>query len=177
MKLYFVRHGETDASAKMLGGQFISELDEPLNALGIQQANDLAEQLKTVQFDVIISSPYKRAYGTAEIVNKYHSLAIKTDTAWREREAGDHLDTSRWHEMFDFDKNITVPDGESLQQFWDRVYAAIDKLKREYATKTVLLTSHGGVHHALYAYANKLPLKGNMRLVLLKNCEYRIYDL
>ena len=61
MKLFFVRHGQTDANARMVGGQFIQELDEPLNQIGIEQANELAEQLKDMEFDAIISSPLKRA--------------------------------------------------------------------------------------------------------------------
>ncbi len=44
MELYFVRHGETDV-----------ELDEPLNKSGIQQAQELARQLKEIKFDAICS--------------------------------------------------------------------------------------------------------------------------
>lgn len=43
MKLYFARHGQTDANANMISGQSISELNEPLNQLGIEQAKELAE--------------------------------------------------------------------------------------------------------------------------------------
>lgn len=177
MKLYFARHGQTDANASMVNGQSISELDGPLNQLGIQQANELAEQLKDVRFDVIISSPLKRAHQTAELVNKHHSLPIKVDSVWREREAGVYIDINTWNDMFDFDKNIQVENGESLGGFFDRVYMAIDNLRSEYSDKTVLVVSHGGVQHALYAYTNKLTLSGNMRISPMKNCEYRIYDL
>lgn len=177
MNLYFARHGQTNANANMIGGQHISELDESLNQVGIQQAKDLAEQLKEVKLDAIISSPLKRAYQTAEFINKHHNTAIKIDSAWRERQAETYIDINSWNDLFDFDKNIPIENGESLKEFFERVYLAIDTLKNEYADKTVLVVSHGGVQHALYAYANKLPLSGNIRISPMKNCEHRIYKL
>jgi broad specificity phosphatase PhoE len=177
MKLYFARHGQTDANAKMVSGQSIAELDEPLNQLGVQQANELAEQLKNIKFDAIISSSLKRAYQTAEQVNKYHNLPVKVSEVWRERQAEVYIDKDTWNDLFDFDKNIPIENGESLPDFFERVYRAINNLKREYDDKTILIVSHGGVQHALYAYANKLPLSGNVRISPMKNCEYRIYEI
>lgn len=177
MKLYFARHGQTNANASMTNGQSIAELDEPLNKTGVNQANELADQLKNIPFDVIISSPLKRALQTAEIVNRYHHKDIVTDENWRERQAETYIDANTWHNLFDFDKNIQIENGESLQQFFDRAYTAIEKLTKEYADKTVLMVSHGGMQHALYAYANKLEHRGNMRISPMKNCEWRLYEL
>lgn len=177
MKLYFVRHGQTDANVAMNNGQLIGEYDEPLNVIGIKQAEDLAEQLKDSKFDAIISSPLLRAKQTAEIVNKYHDLPIVFDAAWRERQADTYIDPESWNDLFDFDKNIQVANSESLGDFFDRIYVALDKLKNEYANSTILVVSHGGVHHALYAYVNKLPHTGNVRISRVQNCEYRMYDL
>jgi broad specificity phosphatase PhoE len=177
MKLYFARHGQTDANAKMVSGHFIEDLDEALNQTGVEQAKELAEQLKDVQLDAIIASPLKRAYQTAELVNTYHGLPIIVDVVWRERRAGTYIDLRSWNDLFDFDKNISVEDGESLEEFFERIYAAIDNLKTKYINKTVLVVSHGGVQHAVYAYANRLPLSGNIRVSRLKNCEYRVYEL
>lgn len=177
MKLYFARHGQTNANASMTNGQSIAELDEPLNQTGVQQANELAEQLRNINFDVIVSSPLKRALQTAEIVNKYHNLKIVLEDSWQERQAGTYIDANSWHDLFDFDKNIEIKDGESIGDFFARAYGAIEKLKNEYADKTILVVSHGGIQHALYAYANKLTLAGNMRISPMKNCEYRLYEL
>jgi broad specificity phosphatase PhoE len=176
MKLYFARHGHTDASEQTIPNKTTGEVDEPLNSVGIQQADKLAEQLKDIQFDVIISSPLKRAYQTAEIVGKKHSLTIKVEDALREREIGGHVDSNVWNDLFDFDKNIVPKKGEVLKDFYDRVYTTIDSLKRKYNDKTILIISHGGVNLALYAYIKELPLSGNMRISPMKNCEYRIYE-
>ena len=161
----------------MVHGQSIAELDEPLNQLGIQQAKELAKELEAITFDAIISSSLKRAYQTAELVNEYHHLPLETDDVWRERKAESYIDINSWNDLFDFDKNIQLENGESLTEFFERIYAALDTLKQEYDNQTILVVSHGGVQHALYAYANKLPWAGNMRISPMKNCEYRIYNL
>lgn len=177
MKLYFARHGHTDANASSPISQINGEIDEPLNYDGIQQANELAEQLKDLHFDVIITSPLKRAYQTAEIVNKYQGIPIEVDPIWREREIGEYTNLETWNELFDFDQNFSLNNSENLKDFFIRVYGAIEDIKQKYKGKTVLLVSHGGVHLALYAYVNKLPLAGNMRVNPMKNCEYRIYEI
>lgn len=177
MKLYFVRHGQTDANASMTNGHSIAELDEPLNAIGIKQAEELAEQLKDIKFDALVSSPLKRAVQTAEIINKYHHLDIITDNAWRERQAETYIDANSWHDLFDFDKNIQIENGESLHEFFERVESAIRRLRKNHNNKSVLVVSHGGVQHVLYAYANKLKRTGNMRISPMKNCEWRLYKL
>lgn len=157
MKLYFARHGHTDAGIDSPLDPANGEIDEPLNQEGIQQANDLSEQLRDVEFDAIISSPLKRAFETAEIVNKYHQLPIEINKNWREREIGEYVDLETWNYLFDFDKNIQLNKFETLDNFFDRVYSAVADLKQNYAGKTILITSHIGVHNALYAYVNQLP--------------------
>lgn len=177
MKLYFVRHGHTDASTDSKPSTDGGEIDEPLNAVGIQQAKDLAEELKDIHFDAIITSPMKRAYQTAEAVKVYHDLPFIVDAAWREREVGGYVELEVWKTLFDFDTNITPPRGENLQDFFERIYTAIERLKDSYKDKTVLIVSHGGVHLAVYTYANNFPLTGKLQIDPLKNCEYRVYEI
>lgn len=174
MELYFVRHGQTDQNVKMDGNPAD---DVSLNQLGEQQAKDLAVELKDVKIDAIISSILNRAKQTAELINEYHQLPIKLDPTWRERDLQSYLALDVWHDAFDFDKNIQLENSESLVDFFDRIYAALDRLKQDYPGKAVLVVSHGGVQNCVYAYANKLPLSGNMRTNPMKNCELRIYKL
>jgi broad specificity phosphatase PhoE len=172
MKIYFVRHGQTGAST----GDAISH-DDPLNETGMKQAREVAAQLKDVHFDAIISSPLKRAMQTADAINKHHGLSITVDERWRERDLEKYMSLEAWNESFEFSDKTSLNGVEPLVDFFQRVYAAIDDFKRNYDSKTVLIASHGGVHHALYAYANKLPLEGNVRISRMKYCEYRIYEI
>jgi broad specificity phosphatase PhoE len=174
MKVYFARHGQTDANIQAISA---SGLDQPLNDVGRAQAVALGEELKDVAFDAIVSSPLLRSRETADTVNVYHTLPITLDAVWRERETGAYLDTATWNDLFDFDKNIQAEDTETLDAFFKRIYGALDDLSDQYKDETILIVSHGGVHHALYAYVNKLPLKGNVRIDSMRNCEYRIYDI
>ena len=72
-KIYFIRHGETEYNKlKKSQGQ---EINEPLNATGIEQAEKTATYLKKFRFntsdcDLIISSPMIRAKETAVIIAK-----------------------------------------------------------------------------------------------------------
>jgi broad specificity phosphatase PhoE len=63
MKLYFVRHGQSQANLEI-----IHENDDgktPLTAKGIEEARAVAERFRTIPIDVIFSSTYVRAKQTA----------------------------------------------------------------------------------------------------------------
>lgn len=177
MELYFARHGHTDANEESHVDPSSGEINEPLNEVGLQQANQLAELLKDVEFDAVIASPLKRACQTAEIVAKHHDIEVEIDNAWREREIGEYTDLETWTKLFDFDQHFSLEHSEDLRVFFERIYSAIDALKQKYAGKRVLVVSHGGVHSAVYAYANELPLVGNVRVSPMRNAEFRVYDI
>lgn len=178
MKLYFARHGQTDSNASVLtDAKKKSVDDEGLNSTGIQQAATLAEQLKDVHFDIILTSTLPRAIQTAEAVNHFHNLPITRVEAWREIRTDRYVDGDVWNALFTFDTPTATENIEPLTAFFDRIYRELDNLVAHHPSSTVLVVSHGGVHQPVYAYANKLPLQGNIRLAPLLNCEYRIYDL
>lgn len=58
MKLYVIRHGETE----MGRNEIIATEDEPLNEFGIQQAKKVGENLR--KLDIIYCSPIERAKHT-----------------------------------------------------------------------------------------------------------------
>lgn len=177
MKLYFVRHGETDVNSGLQKAN-TSQFDEPLNAAGIAQAEQLAEQLRDVTFDAIVSSPLQRTMQTAKIINKFHNLDVKIDDVWRELKTNNYLDATSWHNAFDFDNNEVIEGIEPIRDFFERIYIALDNLKATYGKdESVLIVSSGGAHQAVHAYINGLDLTGNMRLSPMKNCEVREYEL
>lgn len=172
--IYFVRHGQTDTNVKEKNGTADGEDDAPLNNVGIRQAEEVAEALKDVRFDVVLTSPYKRAAQTADIINKYHNAPLFAEINLRERDGGG-IDVQLWHEAFDFDKNVPFK-GESIKEFFERIYSAIDGIKEKYGNKKVLVVAHGGVHHGFYAYFNELPWKGNLRIDRMQNGDFRKYE-
>lgn len=179
IKVIFVRHGQTNQNIEaQASGKNVKERDDPLNQTGIEQAKEVANKLKEYKFDVAVTSPLKRAHQTAQIINQYHNLQIEIEDDLRERFINDTVSGPEWQRLFEFgsEENKTV-DGENLEVFFKRVYGCIERLIDKYHGKTVLVVAHGGVHHAFYAYSNKLALKGSIRISPLENCEFREYDL
>ena len=81
MKLYLVRHGETDWNkSKKIQGQ----VDIPLAPKGIEQAEMTSEGMKDIPFDHIFSSPLKRAYKTAQVVRRDRPIEIVRDDRLKE---------------------------------------------------------------------------------------------
>ena len=65
MKVYIIRHGETDWNKdRLLQG----DVDIPLNETGRKQALEVRELLKNKTIDLCVSSPLSRTYETAEII-------------------------------------------------------------------------------------------------------------
>ncbi len=62
MKLYIVRHGQTEANVNRL---FNGRNQKDLTDFGIEQAERLASQLKNLKIDLIFCSPLKRTIHTA----------------------------------------------------------------------------------------------------------------
>ena len=65
MKLYLVRHGQTDWN---VARKFQGDTDIPLNEKGIKQSYIVKEKLNNINIDLCISSPLSRALETAKII-------------------------------------------------------------------------------------------------------------
>lgn len=85
--IHIVRHGETDENRQ---GIFQGQLDTVLNAAGLGQAQQAAEALRTIPFDMAFSSDLKRAVKTAQTILEYHlKVQLQKVEALRERHMGD----------------------------------------------------------------------------------------
>jgi len=72
MKVYFIRHGESASNAQDIH-QFPNV---PLSEKGQEQARKLAERFSNIDFDLLVSSTFRRARETADIVNTKHNKEI-----------------------------------------------------------------------------------------------------
>ena len=80
MKLYIVRHGETDWNkARKIQGRS----DIPLNEFGRHLARETAKGLADVHFDLCFTSPLSRAKETAQIILDGRDVPIIEGTADR----------------------------------------------------------------------------------------------
>ena len=76
MKIYFVRHGETDWNKdRKIQGQ----VNIALNEFGRHLARETAKGLKDIPFDVCFTSPLDRAKETAKIILEGREVPIIED--------------------------------------------------------------------------------------------------
>jgi probable phosphoglycerate mutase len=191
--VYLVRHGETDWNTeKRIQGQ----TDIKLNANGIRQARELAEQVKDLPIDKCICSPLSRAMETAKII---YDGKIAIDRRLAERSYGSYEGKSipnlrSWDMKAEcpsdiegitamversWDMKAECPsDIEGVTAMLDRTREFLDEMKAKYGDKNVLIVTHGGVIRAMRGNLDGIPESGNLfDLPLAKNCEILCYDL
>ena len=173
MKIYYVRHGQTDwnLAERMQGGGS----EKKLNETGIEQAKETKQELENVKYDVLICSPMHRAIQTAEIINKDRNVPIITDERIRERKLGDlegnKVTDETVKKIWDYNLNYQIPNGESLHDFEKRILEFLDEIKQKYTDKTVLIVAHGGIAKVLKMHLYGMPESKNLSEIGMKNCE------
>jgi probable phosphoglycerate mutase len=160
MKLYFVRHGESEANTRHI----ISNREQPhgLTERGRQQANALAENLSNIPIGSIFCSPVLRARETAEILSKSLNVTYRVTEALREYDCGileGRSDEESWRRHNQYFENWThnqdyenKPEGgENFLDIQNRFLPFIKTLKN-CPDEHILLIGHGGL------YSLMLPL-------------------
>ena len=145
MKVYFVRHGET---AKNREKRLQGRSSEPLSPAGIRQAEEARAffRKKGITFDLVFSSPLKRAVQTADIITD--GMEICLDPRLQEMDYGPYEGMSLEepspevvHFFRDF-RHHPAPDGmESLQAVTERLREFLEDLSR-CEKETVLVATH-----------------------------------
>lgn len=81
MKIYFVRHGQSQANLEEREQGAFGALSE----LGREQAAFVAKRFTDLPIDIIVSSPYERAKETADIINAHLNKELIVSELLRER--------------------------------------------------------------------------------------------
>lgn len=145
MRLYLIRHGETDHNVNRI---FQGNGEVPLNDAGIAQAARLADRLASMRVDVIVASDLRRAVMTAAILAARTGAHVRYDTDFRERNPGALAGRSYEEgEAFFLDYHFQPPEGESVADFSTRVNRAFGALAECYGASDthVALVTHGMV--------------------------------
>lgn len=180
-RLILLRHGETLWNQE---NRIQGHRDSALNAKGLIQAEALAARLAGEAFDALYSSDLGRAHQTAERIAARTGHTIRLDAGMRERNLGmleglTRTEVQAMHpEVYaryrTFGAEYIVPGGESAQQFISRVVVTFSILAREYAGRTVVAVTHGGVLDAMYRHVTRMPWDGERRVPLL-NASYNCF--
>ena len=142
MKIYLVRHGETDwNNEKRLQGW----ADISLNAKGVKEAEEVAEKLKNVHFDDAFCSDLERAEVTAETILKGRDIEVQMDPRLRELGFGP-LEGTLYNDART-DKYVAEFGGEPLNYLSARAEAfqlsTLDMIQAKNPDATILVVSHG----------------------------------
>ena len=143
---YFVHGTTTDNKKEISSGWFDVELSE----LGIQQSNELWNQVKDNNFDVVFCSDLKRAVHSAELTFK-DKIKIIQDERLRECNYGKYnaLPSEIVEPMQEENIMKKFPDGESYEDVKKRISDFIDFLKTHYDGKSVAIVAHKAPQLAL----------------------------
>ena len=170
--IYIVRHGQTDYNVE---GRYGGRIDTPLNQKGIEQAYELHEKLKNIQFDIVFSSPLQRACKTAEIICK--NKIIK-DERIIERDNGELENKLKTEitDKIDFnDPNEKRYNIENIIDFRKRINDFFEEITKKYHGKNILVVTHAGVGIYARCFFEGEPQDRNYMQYKLNNCEVLQY--
>ena len=166
MKLYLVRHGETDWNRDRISQGITDTL---LNETGRAQSVRLAEHLGRLSIGAIYSSPLKRAAQTAGPIASKSKVEIKYDPDLKEMNQGaiegkklDQMVTefpeviAKWLED---PGSVRLPGGETLGEAQERGWSAVKRISESHSDENVIAVSHNLVILGIICRAISLDLK------------------
>lgn len=134
-------------------------VNESLNTEGLKQANQLAQDFLDKGFEIIFTSPLKRARETAKIIAEKIKIHVLEREEIVERDFGD-FSGKTWDEMakivglnnahfkeLDLEQKYDYRPygGESVDDVKNRFLRFIKELKENYSDKKTLVVAHGGI--------------------------------
>lgn len=171
MKIYLMRHGETDYNKK---GLIQGQLDVPLNENGIRLAKLTRDGFRRegLSFDLAYCSPLIRARKTAEILLEGTDMPVIYDERIREMNFGEGegvllKDIGVKPELANIDALFHNPPayratsvGESYEALFARVESFLEQeiYPKEGQYENILVCCHGGIIRAFLAFLKKLEL-------------------
>lgn len=177
MNLYVVRHGETVWNKE---GRVQGITDIPLTEKGISDALKLRDLVKSLNIDVVISSPLKRAIETAKLITDYR-FPINIDDRIKERDwglnEGANINEVDRIDCWDVILNTKVQNIEPIQDFMYRVSEFIEDIKVRFKCKNVLVVTHSAVSRVIHYMLGKIPEDGDLSKISIPNLriiEYKI---
>jgi len=187
MELYLIRHGETLWNAE---NRLQGTVDIDLNENGRAKAIALGQQLDSVTFERIYSSPLTRAYETACLIRGRKNQLIQRDERLREISFGEmegHLYTEWIDEKCPFKYFFTNPDlytppakGESLENLCARTKDFIIKeieplYDSSKSDQKIMIVAHGALNKGIMCYLENNDKAHFWGDGLQQNCQATIF--
>lgn len=159
-KLFYVRHGQADANVT---GVFGGHSDAVLTKLGENQAKQVGIDAKVMlpTIDIIICSPLRRAYDTAELIAKelhYPVDKIELNPLFIERDYGvlEGTKAKDFFEVYKPEELDNIQGVEAAERLRQRAIKALAYLKSR-KEHNILVVSHGAFGNAFISTVRKRP--------------------
>jgi broad specificity phosphatase PhoE len=164
-RLLLIRHGEVEEKYQ---GIFGGRIDMNLSPRGQEQADILADYLKSKTIDAIYASPMKRVQQTLAPTLRLNGHSQTIFEGLREVDFGDWTGLD-WitvrdqfkfavHEWLEQIEHPGAPNGESGRTFRARVEPCLREIVQKHPGQNVAIFCHGGVIRMLLAILLDLPL-------------------
>lgn len=143
--VYLVRHSRTEKTNSVLNSDSLQLQNEKqlLSIEGEEFAKEKMNNINLKNIDVLYSSNYLRALGTAKYIAKNNNLIINIHEGFGERKFG----ISNWNEIpEDFydrqasDENYKIGNGESQNEVRDRMYKSLIEVLED--DKKIAIVTH-----------------------------------
>ncbi len=164
-KIYIVRHAQSGFNVGLDRADM--DLNSGLTELGIEQAREIAEKFKSIDFVAIFSSGLNRSKQTAQIIKENRSLDIQEDSSTNERsfyryakqikrEVVD-LEEEMMNEIIKLDEKDKMKykhtsEMESAEESAIRLLDFLKNLGRKYVSKNVLVVSHSNLMRSVLTF-------------------------
>lgn len=158
MELFIIRHTPVDLPSGVCYGQY----DAPLQANFAEATAQLQQKLPaTSSFDQVYSSPLSRCVQLAQTFTKNVTTdanLLEMNFGDWENQAWDAIDPEPLQAWMDNFVQQATPNGESMQQLYERVAIFLEQLRQSTA-KRVLVVAHAGSVRCCWAHLLHIPLR------------------
>jgi ribonuclease H / adenosylcobalamin/alpha-ribazole phosphatase len=172
LRLLLARHGEVPSNREF---RYVGSLDEPLAAVGLEQADRLAAALASLPVRAVYSSPLLRTRETARRIAEARELPLRLEPRLREQAFGEWEGLTRAQVLesdgerlrgWEGDLSLAPPGGESLEAVQARMLDLVGELAGDHLGESIVLVSHVGPIKSLLCAALGVPLAAARHMFL-----------
>lgn len=188
MKLYIVRHGETEWNKELI---LQGQLDSPLTEKGIGGAQKIKEALEKIEFKSVYTSRQKRSIDTADIIlsGKNKTYIIDNNIAemaygdWQGKSKEEICSNEEYKDMYFnyFQKPedyVPVAGGERFEDVLKRAEEFLERVKEEHSDdEAALAVTHGVFIKAIFNLLKNRTIKEFWDRPFITNCSISVLEI
>ena len=190
MKVYLIPPGATELSS---AGELLGLNNPPLSLEGVNHAERISDELKSLVLEAIICGPMKRHMVTAKIIGSAHNMPIRTEKNLRDlnygRWSGKNLDSLLQAEPKLMAKlrsspgKFKFPAGEKVKRGWRRVREFTYQFRMNFGVGNIVLVADDFVAMIVASQLMRVgfselepwkPSGGRMTVVSMENEKWRV---